>query len=344
MKLEKTGSKKAGKAGGKVKVLVWCATAEDCRVFEQYNKNRIEFEYTPDTLTEENASSCKGYTGIVIQTRCMITEKAAAFLAAAGVKFIACRSAGFDHVNLAAIKKFGIKACNVPLYSPNAIAEYAVMASMMALRKVKKQFLMTEKGDYTLRGLRGQELRDQTIGIIGTGRIGMESLKLFSAFTRDILLYDPYPKEEAKAMGTYVSQDEIYEKSTLLVFHCPFTKENFHMVNEKSIRKMRTGVILVNPARGGLFDHPAILGGLEDGKIGALAMDVYEDEKSYLRKDLKRARTGDEVFDKLLSMENVIYTAHTAFYTERAIYNMIETTVENLWEYGTTGSCAHELT
>ena len=157
-----------------MKVLVWCATAEDCRVFEQYNKGRIEFEYTPDTLTEENVSSCKGYEGIVIQTRCMITEKVAALLAEAGVKFIACRSAGFDHVNLAAIKKYGIKACNVPLYSPNAIAEYAVMASMMALRKVKKQLHMTGKGDYTLKGLRGQELRDQTIGIIGTGRIGMK--------------------------------------------------------------------------------------------------------------------------------------------------------------------------
>ena len=110
-----------------MKVLVWCATAEDCRVFEQYNKGRIEFEYTPDTLTEENVSSCKGYEGIVIQTRCMITEKVAALLAEAGVKFIACHSAGFDHVNLAAIKKYGIKACNVPLYSPNAIAEYAVI-------------------------------------------------------------------------------------------------------------------------------------------------------------------------------------------------------------------------
>lgn len=140
-----------------MKVLVWCATAEDCRVFEQYNKGRIEFEYTPDTLTEENVSSCKGYEGIVIQTRCMITEKVAALLAEAGVIFIACRSAGFDHVNLAAIKKYGIKACNVPLYSPNAIAEYAVMASMMALRKVKKQLHMTGKGDYTLKGLRGQE-------------------------------------------------------------------------------------------------------------------------------------------------------------------------------------------
>ncbi len=184
-----------------MKVLVWCATAEDCRVFEQYNKGRIEFEYTPDTLTEENVSSCKGYEGIVIQTRCMITEKVATLLAEAGVKFIACRSAGFDHVNLAAIKKYGIKACNVPLYSPNAIAEYAVMASMMALRKVKKQLHMTGKGDYTLKGLRGQELRDQTIGIIGTGRIGMESLKIFSSFTKDILLTTLIQEKTRKQWG-----------------------------------------------------------------------------------------------------------------------------------------------
>lgn len=290
-------------------------------------------------------SSCKGYEGIVIQTRCMITEKVAALLAEAGVKFIACRSAGFDHVNLAAIKKYGIKGlarflCILQM----PLQEYAVMASMMALRKVKKQLHMTGKGDYTLKGLRGQELRDQTIGIIGTGRIGMESLKIFSSFTKDILLYDPYPREDAKAMGTYVSLDEIYEKSTLLVFHCPFTKENFHMVNGDSIRKMRTGVVLVNPARGELFDHQAVLEGLKEGKIGALAMDVYEDEKNYLRKDLKGESTGDAVFDQLISREDVFYTAHTAFYTDRAIFNMIETTVENLWEYGQTGSCAHELT
>ena len=105
----------------------------------------IREELTPDTLTEENVSFCKGYEGIVIQTRCIITEKVAALLAEAGVKFIACRSAGFDHVNLAAIKKYGIKACNVPLYSPNAIAEYAVMASMMAAAHDRKRRLYLKR-------------------------------------------------------------------------------------------------------------------------------------------------------------------------------------------------------
>lgn len=327
-----------------MKVLVWCATGEDETFLEQYNRGRLTLDYREDTLTILNAHEAQGYEAVVILTRCMVDEPVARCLAAVGVRFIACKSAGYDHVDLEALRRYGIKAANVPLYSPNAIAEYVVMTVLMTLRKMKRQLRMTEAGDYSLSGIRGPELRSQTVGIVGTGRIGMETLKLFSAFTRDILLYDLYEREEARALGTYTALEEIYARCQIIIFHCPLTGDNRHMVNRETIAQMRPGVILVNPARGGLFDYEAVLEGIKSKRVGGLVFDVYGREKEFLRKCLPGPGTGDLVFDELTSMEQVIYTAHSAFYTDTASRNMAETTVENLAEYGAGGFCSHELT
>lgn len=330
-----------------MRVKIFCATDEDRKLYMKYqNKNDIDLFFTDITLTDENAlKETALYTAIVILTRCRIGEKTAKLLNENGVKYVLTRSAGYDHMDIAALNKYGIKAANVPLYSPNAIAEYVCMTVLMSIRNMKKQIHMIEHSDYTLNGIRGSELRNMTIGIIGTGRIGFETLKIMSSFSNNILTYDLYQKETVKEMATYVTLEELYSKSNIIIYHCPLTDATYHMLNEDIISKMKKGVVLVNPARGGLWDYDAVLKGLISGKIAGAVCDVMENEKQFLRKKAytETKITVDETMEKLMQREDVIYTAHTAFYTDTAIENMIEATVCSLQEINKTGTCQCEL-
>lgn len=326
-----------------MKVLIFCATKEDQELYMQYNKGRHELVFDSDDLNENTVHRTKGFAAIVILTRCIIHETMARELENNGVLYILTRSAGFDHMDIIAIKNHHMKAANVSRYSPNAIAEYVCMTSLMAIRRMKRQMEMIQAEDFTLCQIRGRELRKLTIGIIGTGRIGYETLKIFSAFTDQVLVYDVIEREDVKEYGTYVSLDTLYQKSDLIVYHCPLTKDNARMLNDETLSKMKDGVILINPARGGLWDYQTVLKGIESKKIEAVVFDVYENEKDYLRKTKEQLTSRDEVFTQLLKHENVIYTAHSAFYTDIAIQNMIEYTVENLTEFEQKDRCQNEL-
>ena len=330
-----------------MKVKIFCAEEEDKKLYPKYmdQSKRLELTFVHDDLTLENAQKeTKGFQAVVILTRCIITGQLSKILKECGVKYVLTRSAGFDHLDLNEIKMNGLKAANVPLYSPNAISEYVCMTTLMLLRKMKEQIAMIGDHNYTLKGIRGRELRNQTVGIVGTGRIGCETLKIFSAFTNKILVHDIYEKDSVKSMASYVTLDELYQKCDIIIFHCPLTKENHHMVNEETIAMMKDGVILVNPARGGLMDYSAVLKGLKSGKIAGLISDVYENEKQYLRKKLgSNAPETDAVIKELVTMNNCIYTAHSAFYTDMAIENMIESIVRSLYQYEVIGSCECDL-
>lgn len=326
-----------------MKVLIFCATKEDQELYTQYNKGKHELVFDQDDLTDDTVNRTKGFTAVVILTRCIINETMAQELEKNGVQYILTRSAGFDHMDLTSIKNHHMKAANVSRYSPNAISEYVCMTALMAIRKMKRQMQMVEKEDFTLRQIRGRELRKLTVGIIGMGRIGFETLKIFSAFTDQILVYDVIEREDVKEYGSYVSLDVLYQKSDLIIYHCPLTKENNRMLNDETLSKMKDGVILINPARGGLWDYEAVLKGIESKKIDAAVFDVYENEKSYLRKTKEQITNQDETFKKLLDHDNVIYTAHSAFYTDIAIQNMIEITVENITEFEQDDRCENEL-
>ena len=325
-----------------MKVKVFCAGTEDEFLYRKYQNAHLAIDYEPASLTEDNVDLVCGYDAIVVLTRCVIGKDMAELLKERGISYILTRSAGYDHLDIQALEETGIKAANVPKYSPDAIAEYVCMTALMSVRKMRLQQKMIGEQDYTLKGIRGKELNDLNIGIIGTGRIGFQTVKLFAAFTDHILMYDLYPHKEAAAYGRYTGLDELYAKSDVIVFHCPLTEENYHMVDDKTMSNMKDGVILINPARGGLWDYAAVLRGLQTGKIEAAVFDVYEDEKSYLRR--KQPGTEDETLKELLKFPNVIYTAHSAFYTDTAIRNMVEGVVKNLTQYEESGSCDCELT
>lgn len=285
-----------------------------------------------------------GFDAVWITTNCKVTKEKAEVLKKAGVPYIVSRAAGIDHLDLAAMKDNNIKGANVPRYSPGAIAEHTVCLVLMCLRKMKRELNMIRQFDFTLNGLKGRELRNMTVGVIGTGRIGAETIKNLTGFGCNILAYDLYENKAVAGQVTYSGLDQVLTESDILILHCPLTKENEKLINSDTIARMKDGTILINTARGGLMDYEAVLGGIENGKLSAAAFDVYDKETNYIRKKVNPDSFESETLKKLMEKENVIYTAHMSFYTDTAIENMILTTFDNLKEYETKGICSNELT
>lgn len=327
-----------------MKMLVMGHREEETRIFEKFNKNlKYEISYTHHILNTSNVEMTRGYDAICIAVNSIITEEIAKSLSELGVKYILNKLAGKDNLNLEAIYKYGLKAAYVPYYSPNAISEHTVMLILAALRKLKEQLHRINQHNFNIQGLQGRELRNMTVGVIGTGRIGCSTIKNLSGFSCKIIVNDQYEKEEIKSLAEYVSLEELLKKSDIIVFHCPLTENTYHLIDDRTIPMLKDGVCLINVARGGIFNTKAVLKALKSGKIASLAMDVYEEENTILRKDISSKELKDKEFEELLSMENVIYTTHTAFYTDEAISNMIETSLENLHEYEISGCCKNEV-
>lgn len=318
---------------------------EDQFFYDDDAKNGYGFDYTfsKEMLSMKNIEMAKGYDALCIVVSCVITREVAEKLREYGVKYILTRAAGTDHLDVKAIHELGMYTANVPVYSPNAISEHTVMLVLMMMRKMREQIHHIESHNFSLKGLQTRELRNMTVGIIGTGRIGCTTIRNLSGFGCKIIASDIFENEAAKPYVTYRTLPEVLSESDILIFHCPLNAENHHMINAESIKKLKDHVILINTARGGLFDFAAVLDGLKSGKIYGLGIDVYENENLFLRKDLTGQEIADPVFTELLEQENVVYTTHTAFYTDEAVHNMISTSLANLQEYITSGSCKNEV-
>lgn len=264
-------------------------------------------------------------------------------IARCGVKYVCCCCTGYDHFNLPAMKKYGLKGANVPVYSPNAISEHTVMLVLAALRNFRTQVKHVEANNYQLAGLRGREIRNMNIGIVGAGRIGYVTMKCLSGFgPKKLYAYDPYPNDRVAELAEYVPLEVVYDRCDVIIYHAIYNEQNHHMVNDETIAAMKDGVILVNSSRGGLFDAEAVLRGLERGKLGGVCLDVIEGEGE-LKKPHEPGVCPLPVLEKLLSHENFLFTPHSAFFTDEAERNLSESTVENLREYALTGSCSKEL-
>lgn len=260
-----------------------------------------------------------------------------------GVRYICTNSTGYDFLNLKAMKAHGLNGANIPSYSPNAMAEHALMLLLGVLRQYREQTLRIANNNYCVKGIMGSEIRNQNIGVVGAGRIGFTTLQCLSGFyPKGLYAYDLFQNDKVKRYAEYVSLDKLYAVCDVIIFHCSLNEDNYHMVNTNSIAKMRDGVKLINMARGGLFDLKAVLEGVKSGKIGGIGLDVVEDEAL-----LETAEIGgvcpDPVLRELLSLKNVEFTFHTASFTDQAEREKIEIVAENLHSYAAGLSCKNEL-
>lgn len=301
-----------------------CRPFDEKELFLEYAKELgIDLVLCNDAPDLNNVSLCKG-------SRCVdvITSKIDAPLIKAfheqGVEYITTRTIGYDHIDLEAAGKYGIKVGNAP-YGPNGVADYTVMLILMSIRKMGAILGRTNLQDYTLQGLNGRELRDLTVGVIGTGRIGSTVIRNLSGFGCRILAYDLYEKDEVKQLATYVPLEEIWKESDVITLHTPLTEDNHHLINADTIAQMKDGVVIVNTARGALIDSDAFIDAIENGKIGAAGLDVVENEFGLYYYDHKADILKNRELAMLRSFPNVTVSHHMAFYTK----NYVETVVKD---------------
>lgn len=252
-------------------------------------------------------------------------------LASYGIKLIALRSAGFDHVDLAAARLAGITVVRVPKYSPEAIAEFTVALILILNRKILTSYLQGLDNNFSLDGLVGFNLYKKTVGVIGTGNIGTAFVKIMNGFGCRLLAVDPEPNDVCKNLNVdYVSLDYLLSESDIISLHCPLNDKTMHLIDAKACAKVKKNAMLINTGRGALCDTQALIKALESGNIGYAGLDVYENEQSLFFKDRSGEIIHDEVFLKLRSLPNVIITPHQAFLTQEAIENIINTTLNNI--------------
>ncbi|MCE4072179.1 MULTISPECIES: 2-hydroxyacid dehydrogenase [Pseudomonas] len=258
-------------------------------------------------------------------------------LAAGGTKLIALRSAGYNHVDLAAAHALGLAVVRVPAYSPHAVAEHGVGLVLALCRHLHRAYNRTREGDFSLHGLTGFDLHGRTVGVIGSGQIGEVFARIMSGFGCHILAYDPYPNQAIEALGGhFVELDELLARSDIISLHCPLNDATKHLINAQSLARMKRGSMLINTGRGALVDTPALIEALKSGQLGYLGLDVYEEEADIFFADRSDQPLQDDVLARLLTFPNVIITAHQAFLTREALAGIAQTTLSNIaaWQAG----------
>ncbi|WP_251861754.1 2-hydroxyacid dehydrogenase [Clostridium sp. Marseille-Q2269] len=325
-----------------------CYGVRDIEVtyFNKLNNFGYEIELVSDFLNYENAAKAIGADAVMIRGNCKADRKNIEFLASNGVKYILTRTVGYNHIDLEAVKEFKMRIATVPVYSPNAIAELAVTLAMMLLRNTAYAASKTRKKDFTVDSkMFSKEIRNCTVGVIGTGKIGLTSAKLFKGLGAKIVGYDVFQSDAAKEVVEFMALKEVLSKSDIVTIHVPYIKGvNYHMINEEFISKMRKGAILINTARGELQDNDAISDALESGKLGGYGTDVFEGESSFFSKNLRGRELENKAVNKLVDMfPKVIVTPHIGSFTDQALTNMISISYKNMNEFITAGKCENEI-
>lgn len=297
-----------------------------------------EVSFFEEPLSESNADKASDCEVVAFFIYSQINDKILAKLKS--VKLLATMSTGFDHVNVEACRKKNVTACNVPAYGENTVAEHAMALLLSISRRIMPSVERTRKGDFTLEGLRGFDLLDKTLGIIGTGRIGRHMAHFAEAFGMKVIAFDKFPNEAlAKECGfTYVSFDELLAKSDVISLHLPENKDTHYTINKDNIRKIKKGCVLINTARGGLVETEALLIGLKEGYLSACGLDVLEEECAIK----EEAELLHETFQKtcntktlleehmLIQHPNVLVTPHNAFNSGEALMRILDTTIDNI--------------
>lgn len=303
----------------------------------------VEIDVYTEELTSANKHLLEGKEGVVLAQNKPFERDVYEYAKEQGVKVFATRSAGFDIYDLELMSELGIKMTNVPSYSPNAIAEHVLTSALRISRNTNKIQRNIEKHNFSWNpGILSRELRTLTVGVIGTGRIGTQAARLFNALGSKVIGYDVYQNEAAKEVLDYVENlDDLIAASDIITIHMPAIKEYNHMVNDEFLAKMKDNSILLNAARGMLVDTKAVLRALDSGKLLGAGLDVYENEGKYVPKNFEGKEFDDELLQTLIDRDDVIYTPHTAFYTETAIQNLVEGGLEAAVEVVATGTSAN---
>jgi D-lactate dehydrogenase len=321
-----------------VKIAVFSTKPYDRQFLEAAAAGRHTFRFLEPRLNAETVLLAAGHDAVCVFVNDTVSAPIIEALAAGGVKLIVLRCAGFNNVDLEAAARLGLTVARVPAYSPYAVAEHTVGLILALNRKIHRAYNRIREGNFALEGLLGFDLHGKTIGVIGLGRIGQVFARIMTGFGCNVLCYDPMPV--ALPDGTSAaSLAELFRQSDIISLHCPLTKQNHHLIGAETLAQIKHGVMLLNTSRGGLLDTRAVIKALKSGKVGALGLDVYEEEGDLFFEDRSDRAIPDDVFSRLLTFPNVLITGHQAFFTCEALENIAATTMKNIAEWEATRTC-----
>lgn len=315
-----------------MRVVVFSSKPHDVEFLTAANEHvGHELTFLEPRLTPETASLADGFPVVCPFVNDQLDRPVLERLAEGGARMLALRSAGTSHVDVPAAMEIGFIVAHVPAYSPHAVAEHAVGMILALNRKLHRAYARVREGNFSLEGLLGFDLHGRTVGVIGTGAIGGAFVRIMLGFGCRVIGFDPMPNDELRTLGvTYLELDELFETSDVVSLHCPLTPATHHLIDARAIDRMKPGVMLVNTSRGGLIDTGAAIDGLKSERIGALGLDVYEEEAGLFFEDLSGRVIQDDVLMRLLTFPNVLVTAHQGFFTREALVDIAETTLANV--------------
>lgn len=289
-------------------------------------------------LTAETVDLASGFDAVSIFVNDECSESILDRLAELGVRFIALRSAGYNHVALSHAHDLDIRVANVPAYSPHAVAEHTVALMLALNRKLVRAHNRVRELNFSLDGLVGFDMNGKTAGIIGLGKIGSIVARILHGFGCKLLGYDVAQEQHLVDQYSlqYTDLETLCRESDIITLHTPLLPETRYLIDEKRIQLMKPNVMVINTSRGGLLNTKDVIAGLKERRIGALGLDVYEEEKGLFFEDHSEDILQDDLIARLLTFQNVLITSHQAFLTDTALENIATITVESLnaWEHG----------
>ena len=328
-----------------MKIAIFSIHSFDKPFFEKIKNSNHELVYFQEQLSKETAYLAKDFDAIAIFTSDTVNVDVLHLLHSYGVKYIALRSAGYDHVDLSKAAELKIKVANVPEYSPFAIAEHTVAMILALNRKLIIADNRVKRHNFSLGGLTGFDLNGKTVGLIGTGKIGLVLAKILHGFGCNLLGYDKIEDGSLKSKYAlqYATLDELCQQSDIISLNLPLNKDTKYMINEQQISLMKNGVMLINTARGGIVNTQSVLNALKSGKMGSFGMDVYENEKGVFFFDHSHSILRDDTLALLTTFSNVLITAHQAFLTNEALEGIVSTTLKNIDQWQNEGKSINDI-
>ncbi|MET3133883.1 D-lactate dehydrogenase [Oxalobacteraceae bacterium GrIS 1.11] len=309
----------------------------------QFAAHGFQLSYQKASLAQDTVSLAQGSDAICVFVNDVLDAAVLAQLAARGVRAVLLRCAGFNHVDLAAARALGLFVARVPAYSPEAVAEHAIALIMTLNRHTHRAYNRVREGNFALDGLLGRTLHGKTVGIIGTGQIGLATARILKGFGCRVLGHDPVPAPAFAALGEYVALGVLLGSSDVVSLHCPLLPSTLHLIDGDSLLRMKPDAMLVNTSRGALIDTEAVIAALKARRLGALAIDVYEQESALFFRDRSSDIIDDDVFQRLLTLPNVLVTGHQGFFTSEALTEIVATTLDNLACFAARQPCPNAL-
>ncbi|NNM67241.1 MAG: cyclic nucleotide-binding domain-containing protein [Spirochaetales bacterium] len=303
-------------------------------ILRKQNADRFALKFFEAKLTPETVSLAAGNQAVCVFVNDRLNEDVIVGLKQSGVELIALRCAGFNNVDLAACRRYGLSVVRVPAYSPYAVAEHSVALMLALNRHTHQAYNRIRDGNFSLNNLVGFDMFGKTVGVIGAGKIGRCAVDILLGFGCRVLIYNRSSVPELAAKGAvFVDLDTLYREADIISLYVPLTPETRHLIGQESLRKMKRGVMLINTSRGALVDTQALIKGLVEGHIGSAGLDVYEEEGQYFFEDYSASIVTDDVLARLMTFNNVLITSHMAFLTREALTNIADTTLDNVQEW-----------